>query len=411
MRISTSQFYGRGLSGMLSQEQALARLSQQLSTGLKVQSPSDDPIASAQIELMNQRISHIGVLQTNRQNAENAARLEEGILGNMVTTLQRLHEIQVQAGNAAFGENERKALAKEAQMILDQLQKFANSKDGSGNYMFSGAVTGTQAISLNSAGEYVYNGDSTQRFLAVTGSVQVPTNDTGDNLFMRILNGNGVFSVQPGSGPNTGTAFATTGSVTNISAWVPDTYTISFANNTAGQLVTMVTGAASGNVIPPSGLPDDAPLYTDGNSISFNGIEVGLNGVPAPGDSFVVSPSRNESIFSTVQRIVANLDKPFTTAVDKSAVQTENNQLLQQLDSAMTHIVNFQSLLGSRLNQLDNANNSNQNLYDISVLARQKLNEIDYNEVLTELAMQTVALQAAQQTFVKIQGLSIFNFI
>lgn len=410
MRISTSQFYERGLSGMLNQEFSVSRLSQQLSTGLKVQYPSDDPVASAQIELMNQRISHIEVLQTNRQNAETAVRLEEGILGNMVTTFQRLHEIQVQAGDAAFGENERRALAKEAQMILDQLQNFANSKDSSGNYMFSGAVTATQAITLNSSGAYVYNGDSTQRFLAVTGSMQVATNDTGDNLFMRILNGNGVFSVQA-AGLNAGTASASTGSVTDITSWVPDAYTITFANNTAGQLVTIVTGAASGAVMPPSGLADDAPVYVNGGSVSFNGIEVALNGDPLSGDSFVVAPSKNESIFSTAQRIVSNLNNPFTSSVQKAAVQTENNQLLQQLDTAMTHIVNFQSQLGSRLNQLESANNSNQNLYDISVLARKQLNEINYTEVASEFAMQSVALQAAQQTFVKIQGLSIFNFI
>jgi flagellar hook-associated protein 3 FlgL len=411
MRISTNQIYQRGLDSLLAQQERSSNLENRLSTGVRVATPSDDPIASAQIELMNQRISTTLLLQKNRQNAVSALNVEESVLTASIGAIQRLHELQLQAGNAAGSPADRQALAAEIKEILNQLQDFANTTDSNGNYMFSGGQAATPAISVNSAGQYVYNGDSTQRFQAVAGSLQIAINDTGDNIFMRIPNGNGTFTVKSTSIPNTGTGSVTTGAVVNPSAYVPDNYTMSFATNSSGQLVVMVNGTASGNVIPPSGLVDDAPLYQEGSVINFNGMEMTVNGAPQAGDSFAIAPSQSESLFSTVQRMIANLSLPYDTATQKAATQTENNQLLAQLDSALSNISNFVSNLGSRQNQLDSADTINSNLLLASQEARKALREIEPNTVATEYNLQLLNLQVAQQSFVRIQGLSLFNYL
>ena len=386
------------------------RLQEQLSSGLKVSTPSDDPIASAQIELMNQRISSTVLLQKNRQTVESALNLQEGILNGTVSSLQRLHDIQIQAGNSALSEADRKALAVEAKTILNQLQDYANSKDNSGGFMFSGGKSGVPAISLNSSGEYIYNGDSSLRFQAVAGSLQVAVNDTGDEVFMRIPNGNGSFAIHTVT-PNSGTGVLSTGAVVNTAAYIQDDYTMNYALNTNGQLVVMVSGVNSGNVLPPSGLVDDAPLYQDGGVVNFNGMEITTTGKPVAGDSFSITPSENESVFSTVQRMINNLNKPFGTDVEKAATQTENNQLLAQLDTSLNHILSVQADLGARLNQLESANTSNTNLLEISEITRKLLREIDPTEVATQYNLQLINLQAAQQSFVRIQNLSVFNYL
>ena len=411
MRISTAQIYERGLSSFITQQERASNLQERLASGLRVESPEDDPIATAQIELMNQRISTTELLQKNRQNAVSALTLEETTLADTVTALQRLREIQVQAGNGSLSQDDRKSLGVEASNLLNQLQAYANTKDINGGYMFSGGHASTQPISLNASGQYVYNGDSTQRFQLVSGSLQIPISDTGDNIFMRIPSGNGTFAISSPAIPNTGTASLTTGSVVNAAAYVPDNYTMSFALNSQGNLVVMVSGAASGNVIPPTGLPDDAPLYQDGIDLNFNGMEMTINGAPLPGDSFSITPSQNESIFATVQNMITNLNQPFGSAVEKTATYTENNQLLDQLDSAITTILEYQSDVGSRLNQLDFADNVNSNLLLVSTAVRKQLREIDPVAVATEYNLQLVNLQAAQQSFVRLQGLSLFNYI
>lgn len=411
MRISTNQIYERGLNNLITQQQRAANLQERLSSGLRVESPQDDPIATAQIELMNQRIGTTELLQKNRQNAVSALSLEEGILGDTVTTLQRLREIQVQAGNGALSESDRKSLGIEASTLLSQLQNYANSKDINGSYMFSGGKAETQPISLNASGQYVYNGDATQRYQSVSSSLQIAINDSGDNVFMRIPSGNGTFAISSSATPNAGTASVSTGSVVNSAAYVPDDYTMSFALNSQGNLVVMVTGATSGNVIPATGLPDDAPLYQEGVAVNFNGMDMTISGAPLPGDSFSITPSQNESIFSTVQNMITNLNQPFGTAVEKAATITENNQILAQLDGAINKVLECQSEVGSRLNQLDFADNVNTSLLLVSKEALKKLREIDPIAVATEYNIQLINLEAAQKSFVRLQGLSVFNYI
>lgn len=411
MRISTNQIFQRAITNMLTQQAKAAKLQEQLATGRRVEISSDDPIAASQIELMNLRINTTELLQKNRLAAESSLNLEEVILSDTVSSLHRLREIQVQAGNTALSEDDRKSLGKEAITILNQLQDYANSKDGNGNFMFSGGQSSTQTVSVDSTGKYIYNGDATQRFQVISGSMSVAINDTADSIFMRIPNGNGTFAITQSATPNTGTAYVSTGSVVNKSAYTPDNYTMSFATNTQGQLVVMVSGTTSGNVIPPSGLVDDAPVYQEGSAISFNGMEMTVNGTPQAGDSFLINPAQNESVFSTAQRLITNLNKPFSSATDKAATQTENNQILAQLDSALTSVLNAQSEVGSRLNQLESADKLNNAVIDSSKEARKALQEIDPVDVATQYNLQLINLQAAQQSFVRIQSLSVFNYI
>ncbi|KTC79837.1 flagellar hook-associated protein FlgL [Legionella cherrii] len=412
MRISTNQIYRNSIDSLLLKQAQVAKLQEQLDENfLKVRYSSDDPIAFAQIELMNQRISFTELLQKNRESADSALSMEESVLNDCTTSLQRLRDIQVQAGNTTLSEEDRKALAIEATIILNELVDYANTKDINGDYMFSGGQTSTLPFSMNASGQYVYNGDSTQRFQLVGSSFQMAINDPGDGLFMRIPNGNGQFTIKQTGTLNTGTATVNAGSVSNPSAYVPDNYTMSFALNSQGNLVVMVSGAASGNVIPPSGLPDDAPLYQEGMTVSFNGMEMVVSGTPAPGDAFLITPSQNESVFATVQDMINNLNQPYSTAAQKAAAATVNNQLLVQLDSALSTILDARANLGARLNQLEHADVANTDLIEQSKITLKRLQEVDPIVAASEFKQELYNLEVAQQSFVMIQGLSVFNFI
>ncbi len=412
MRISTNQIYQNSLNSLLLKQERVAKLQEQLSENfLKVRYSSDDPIAFAQIELMNQRISTTELLQKNRESADSALSMEESVLNDCTSSLQRLRDIQVKAGNSTLSEKDRKALAIEADIILNELLDYANIKDINGDYMFSGGQTTTLPFSTNGLGQYVYNGDSTQRFQLVASSLQIAINDPGDDLFMRIPNGNGSFAIKQTGTPNTGTASLNTGSVTSPSAYVPDTYTMSFALNTQGNLVVMVSGVASGNVIPPTGLPDDAPLYQEGMAVSFNGMEMAVSGMPNPGDAFLITPSQNESVFATIQNMINNLNQPYSTATEKAAVTTVNNQVLSQLDSSLSIILDARANLGARLNQLDHAETANADLIEQSKIILKRLQEVDPLAAATEFKQELYNLEVAQQSFSLIQGLSLFNFI
>ncbi|MCE3043996.1 flagellar hook-associated protein FlgL [Legionella sp. 16cNR16C] len=411
MRISTNQIYRRGLDNILEQQLQVSKYQGQLSSGKKVQSPSDDPIAAAKISLMKRRIAATEQLQKNKEGAQAAVSLEEQVLGNTVNVVQRIRELQVQAGNSALSEADRLSIAGEAQTLLNQLLDLSNSQDSNGYYMFSGGLTGMQSFSKDSSGQYVYNGDDTQRFQNVTDSMGVALNDAGSDVFMRIRNGNGYFAINATGAPNTGTGVVSSGGIVNSTPYVPDNYTLQFSLNSSNQLVYMVSGANVGNVIPPSGNPDDAPLYSDGESISFNGIQFKVSGMPNPGDDFLITPARNESVFSTVERMINNLKQPVTTPANKAAIETENNQILEQLDSSMDNLLAFQAQTGTRLNQLSIVEKLNDDLLLVSNTTLDGLENADLNETAVNLNLQLIFLQAAQQSFARIQGLTVFNYL
>lgn len=403
--------YQRGLNHLLVQQARSSKLQEQLATGLKVQIASDDPIKASQIELMMLRISSLERYEQNGQAADSKLRTQESIISGSVSSLQRLREIQIQAGNNTLSENDRKSLANEVANLLSQLQNDANTKDSDGYYLFSGGHGSTPAVSLNAAGKYVYNGDSTQRYQSLSDTLQVAINDTADKIFMSIPTGNGHFTVSQTAAPNAGTAVLSSGAVVNSANYTNDNFTLNFAHNSQGQLVYLVSGATSGNVVPASGLADDAPLYQEGGVIRFNGIEITPTGMPEVGDAFVISPSHNDSIFSTLQDMITALNQPFSTTAEKASVQTQNNQLLEQLDSALNNLLGIQTEIGNRLNQIERVAATNSDLKITSNETLKSLREIDATEVATEFNIQLVNLQAAQQSFVRIQGLSVFNYI
>ena len=160
MRISTNQMYARGTINMLEQQQKLLKLQNQFSSGLRVNTPSDDPIASSQIELINQRLNSTEIYQKNNTDVSNTLNLQDGMLDSISTSLQSLQRLQVQAGNGTLSEADRKALAEEVQGQLAQLQSYANSKSLTGEFLFSGTKNNIAAISRtydNSINTYVYS--------------------------------------------------------------------------------------------------------------------------------------------------------------------------------------------------------------------------------------------------------------
>jgi flagellar hook-associated protein 3 FlgL len=84
---------------------------------------------------------------------------------------------------------------------------------------------------------------------------------------------------------------------------------------------------------------------------------------------------------------------------------------LTQLDSAIDVVLNTRSTIGARMNAIDAQRNANDSFSLILQENRSSLEDLDYAEAVSRFEQQILALQASQQTFVKIEGLSLFNFL
>ena len=397
MRISTPQFFQKGTTGILDQQVQVSKTQLQMSSGKKVVTPSDDPTAAVQILQLQHSIDLTNTYQKNIDAAQAALGSEENALSNGTNILQRVRELAVQSNSGILSDQDRQAIAQEMQQHLASLLGLANSRDGNGDYLFSGFRTATQPFS-HTTGGYSYAGDQGQRFIQIGASRQVAVGDSGSEVFQAIKTGNGIFATSYNPA-NTGTGVIDAGQVNNLAAWVPDTYTLTFTTPTTYEV------RDSSAALVTSG------TYQDGAAISFNGVQVSVKGAPAGSDTFTIAPSTNQGVFTSVQNLVDSLNNTITDSTSRARLNNDINQGLSNIDRAMDKFTNTRTGVGARLNSLENQKSANGDLISASQIALSSVQDLDYTEAATRLNQQLLALQAAQQSFVKIQGLSLFNFL
>jgi flagellar hook-associated protein 3 FlgL len=400
MRISTIQLQRQQVNAILDQQSRLSETELQVATGKRILTPADDPQAAKVILDLNNTIETTRQYQTNADRAVNRLSLEEGALEGVTTLLQRVRELAVQGRNDSLSDADRKALAVEVRERLKELIELANTRDSNGEYLFAGHSTGTRPFTTDGAGNFSYNGDQGQRFLQISPTLQVAGGDSGSEVFWAIPNGNGVFQASE-SLTNAGDGVVTPSSITDLGVWRANTDTYTITLNAGGTYDVTDSSPA----VVASG------TYADGAAIGFAGIEVTLNGTPTAGDTFTVGPSTRQDVFSTVQDLVDALEAGGGDPASQGHFGNAVNRFLLDIDRALDNVTAARAKVGARLNAIDSQKNTNE---DTILYAQQNLSQVqdlDYAEATGRLQLQLLGLQAAQQAFVRVQGLSLFNFL
>ena len=303
MRVSTALIHRQGLQSILKQQEDLLRVQNELATGKKILSPSDDPSGAARITDINEALNQINQFGENAGYATQQLNLEETTLTSSNLVLQRVRELAIQAANTGVNDlQSNRAIASEIKEKLQELFDYANEKDENGDYIFSGFQSKTQAFSTDGAGNYSFNGDQGQTAIQIGSSRQVTANDSGADVFQKIRLGNGQFSVDANR-TNAGTGKISTGSVIDRTAFQSHDYTVRFIDASNYEVFDNTAGAVVGVSPRP---------YIDAGSITFDGLEVEVSGAPVAGDEFTVNASRNQDIFTTLSDLVRELETPGT---------------------------------------------------------------------------------------------------
>lgn len=194
MRISTGMIYDSGLASMQSRTGSLLRVQQQLSTGRRILAPSDDPVAAARaLEVTQTQAANKAQAET-RSNVKSAVGIADAQLQSATDLLTRVRELAVQGGDAALSLLDRKSIALELRQRFDEMLAIANAKDGLGNSLFGGFQVGNKPFAGSVADGVRYLGDDGMRTLQVSSARQMGISQSGNDIFMRIANGNGVFT-------------------------------------------------------------------------------------------------------------------------------------------------------------------------------------------------------------------------
>ena len=188
IRVTQGLLVRRTLNNLNQQLRSLARLQEQLATGLKVNTPSDDPIAvrravniRTNMQKNDQYLTNIGSVQP--QLDETVSSIETAL-----DALQRAKELAIQGANGANSQQQLDALASEINQLLEEIMVQSNHQTN-GRYVFGGTRTmeppfvATRDASGNITA-VAYEGNDERIQVAISDGITVDANEPGSAVFL-----------------------------------------------------------------------------------------------------------------------------------------------------------------------------------------------------------------------------------
>ncbi|HAT6342952.1 TPA: flagellar hook-associated protein 3 [Aeromonas hydrophila] len=401
MRITTNMVYDRNISSLNGANERLSTAYEQLMTGNKFKTAGEDPSGMSQKLALTKEIDLFKQYGVNGSLLENSLGHEETVLTALNTAMTSAQTLIQKANDSAVGYEDRQAIASELEGLQKQMFDLMNSKNSQGEYIFGGNQSKTQPFIQDASGNYVFQGDTGQRNIQVSPTVQIPANDSGFNLFeivpTRRTSSAGSANIQVGVADqgnfdsfyrnNYDPSLASNQYTVNTIAGTPDTYEI----------------RDGGGVLLQSG------DYVAGNKIPFNGLELTLS-LPAGGaaQNFVLDPPQNNNILDGMSDFITALRDPNITP---DTFQLKVADATAHMKNARLNVDQGLGEIGGRMNGLEQVMGSNEGLSTLNQQARAKVSEADLYEVIATLSKEDAALSATQLSFSKISKLTLFDYI
>ena len=406
MRVSTFQFYQTSSANIGRKAAELSSQSPYISDGKRVLTAKDDPVANGTISGLNEELVRISQYNSNIDSAKASNSRSETAFASVETLLMRVQTLALQANSGANSQNDMNAIAMELRGAYEELVSQANSRDESGNYIFAGYQVDKQPFLSSADGSVSYQGDYGERRLQVSGGVYVATSQAGDAVFLNAPNAIGDFGASYAS--NDGGVRVSRAAIVQPgsydSAGFPPDYGFAFTDADADGVMELTVTDGNGAAVYTT------TNYSPGQTVAFNGIEVVVDGNPLPGDSFSLGAKQDSSIFENIQRLI-NWVETSQVSGTTAQNQVDYDDILAQLNSDLIHITTRRAEVGSRHNTLMRQEELNADLTLTLTESKGKLEDLDYAKAFADFEQAKLALQASQQTFIQLQGLTLFNYL
>lgn len=144
-------------ASILRRQQALSRTANELSTGRRINLPSDDPAGSVQVSVLQGLRERQEQFLTNVEHGATALSSLETTLRNMADVIDSAKAIAVRGGQNVLGEAERQGALVEVEAIIDNLLSIAN-KEFVGRPELAGQQIATPFV--KDAGGVVFTGNN-----------------------------------------------------------------------------------------------------------------------------------------------------------------------------------------------------------------------------------------------------------
>jgi flagellar hook-associated protein 3 FlgL len=403
-RLGTANAYDSTVASLQSRQNTLSNLQESLSTGKKINRPSDDPTGAAQAERALNRLSRIATDQRALETQRNAIASAESTLGNISEALQQVRELVVSAGNGSFTVADRKTVTDQIAGLRERILSLANTQDSNGQPLFS--ALGSALIPFSgpaSAPDYAFNG---LPGTAAGGTYAIASALDGESAFMLQPARDAVYNVKT----STAAGVVNTGAVNKVDASLVNgsSYAIQitgFAANTVSySIVETPTPTAPAVAAPATG----SASWSAGQGFTITempGLSLQVNGTPKVGDT--LSVDANSSVFATVDHAVSDISAASSSAAANQAV----TQALHNIDISMARISAIRGQAGDLLNRADSITSSNSQRSIEQTANKSRAEDVDMVQAYSEFSKQQTGYQAALQSYAQIQKLSLFNYM
>lgn len=414
MRISTQQVFLNNIDNISKTSADVFKTQQQLSTGKRVLQPSDDPLASAQIQKFKKEIARTEQYNSNIEVSERRLQLEENTIEQINNQSIRLRELTIQGKTGTLNDTDRAAIAAEVDQIIKSLDGLMNTKDVQGEFLFSGNKGFTEPYTIDPrTGRYVFNGDDGQRFLQVGPETKVASTDSGFDIFETVPKVSGYVIADI----NQTSRQIASNEIKDADAF--DAFTVE-----RGALqITFNDGAGTFSVTdsqtPPQPVSsDDTPpvvltnvAFNDGDVIKVAGTELTIGNITAD-STITVDAISQHNILNTALDLKAELENAdFTTQEGKDKFNERMDHILENLSGIEELNVGTRANIGGRLNTLEQQMSVNTDYELFTTESLSAFEDLDYNEAISQFQLQQTVLQAAYSSFARVQDLNLFNFL
>ncbi len=411
MRLTNNQIFSRSILDMSQTQKRLNTAHSQVTSQEKFRTSGDAPAEIAKSSYLNDEIKKNTQYQTNGLMLKSTLGLEETTLNNLHTAMERGRVLSVRALNGTVDSQDRYAISLEIGQVQKEVFSLVNSKNASGDFIFSGTASHLQAyVKDDQTGEYTYRGNEQDNDIQIATNVYIRGSDNGKRVFESAPT-----RLTTDSSNLTGNIISVTTEVINQGEY--DNFHVNNydhsnpANNTFK--LNVIAPLLPGNsdtfeILDSTNSVIQSGNFTSAKGIRFNGVNITAQGMSPGSVDISLAPPSNVNILNTLESLKAALTD---TSLSNSEFRGRMANAQVGIENAKYSVMSTMSTIGGRNNTITRVTESNESFKVINQEAMAILTEADLAAAMTDLTKEQNILEMSYKSFNKINNLSLFNSI
>ena len=420
MSVSTTRFFDNNSALFSKLNDELKSLQGQVGTGQADLNLTENIGDISKLSAAEEKKSETSQFLGNSQRAQSDLEFLDVAFDRLQNSLIRLQELAVESANDTLLPEERQRFAQEVQMIKLEILNVANQKDTFGNNLFGGVSGVETPFEINSMGQVTYLGSSLAKELQVTEALAVKQNFSGFDVFNNIQNENGSFSIFE----------VVDDLISSLEIDLNSNISSNIFNNTNSAVIKLPSTGPEARMALSLNI-DDSQIDIDdvfyGNDFSelveninsytadtgLTASLLGDNQILLEGDVNTLKLSNftyyGDDLEKPSIEILSEKDGAILQNISENALKSSN--ITERITDVFEHFASKRAEVSANSRR---AQDSEVALQDLMITLEEDMSEIrdaDLASIITQLEFLMTQKDAAQATFTRITGKTLFDIL